>query len=475
MQIFPANNIWNTPVDSLPVHPQSDAWLGVVGTAAKLRLDDVLPVNYVAGTTPFFNLPPTDESDGGGYPIPPLANIEVGSDLHCLIVQGSILYEIFNLRGGPAWVCDSAAKWDLGSNALRPDGWTSADAAGLPIFPGLLRYDEVLAGAVTHALRFTAPHTQGSGVYLWPARHYASHFSDGPPMGARCRLKASFDVSKFTQRMQVVLNGLKKYGAMLADNGQPWGMQKVDDPRWDAAEIVTLHNVLGASMEFVDASGLMTDSDSGAAGTPTPGVFVTDLMGRKNSVRLGAGLAVVNGALTVTGTPAAPPPVAIASIFVKADSTTQGNWKSVYGSEGSLVIGDGPKLPAYAAVTPLGNAAYTWLPLTADKRGLQVAAGRTASCWYSATSFMVDINLSDGKAHQVAAYFADWDGWGGGRSQLVEVLNASGAVLDSRTLFAFAGGQYLIWNLSGHVTLRLTNLNSQSNALITGLFFDPAH
>ncbi len=302
MQIFPVNNIWNTPVDSLPVHSQSAAYLSLIGTSAPLRLDDVMPVNIVTGV-PGAPLTITDQGDGGLYPIPSNVKIEAGEDAHALIIDQDtgILYEMFLLSGGPgAWVASSAAKWDLGSNALRKDGDTSADAAGLPITPGLLRYDEVLAGTVTHALRFTAPHTQGNGVYVWPARHYASHNPDGPPMGTRVRLMASFDVSTFTPRQQVILNGLKKYGAMLADNGMPWGMQKQDDARWDPNEIVGLHAVLGSAMEVVDCSSLMNDPNSGAAGTLPPGILATDQLGRPTAITLGPGLKIVNNALILS-------------------------------------------------------------------------------------------------------------------------------------------------------------------------------
>ncbi len=474
MQIFPANNIWNTPVDSLPVHQQSAAWLALVGTAAPLRLDDAMPVNIVTGV-PGVQLTITDQGDGGLYPIPSSVKIELGSDGHALIIDQDtgILYEIFLLSGAPgSWQASSAAKWDLGSNALRKDGDTSADAAGLPITPGLLRYDEVAAGAVTHALRFTAPHTQGLGVYLWPARHYASHNPDGPPMGARVRLKASFNIASFSPDQQTILNGLKKYGAMLADNGMPWGCQKVSDSRWDGVGIAALHAVLGASMEFVDTSRLMSDPDSGAAGTPLPGVFATDLLGRRNAVGLGAGLAIVGGKLSVVGaTPAPPPVVPLSGPFVKLDTITGGSWQGVYGTDGYNVIMADQKYPGYVMVTPVNYQPYSW-GSTRDPRGLQKSIDRIAACWYSPTSLSLDVNLTDGKPHQVAIYCIDWDGNGGGRSQKVEVLDAGGNVLDSRLLSGFGGGIYLVWNLSGHAVIRITNLNPASNCLVSGIFFD---
>lgn len=487
-QLFRANNIWNTSVDNLPIHAQSDAWLALVGTTAKLRIDDAIPVNLVSGSTPLVRVSgmASPDTDSGGWPITATSMIEggaapgqpgpAGTDSHFLAVDPSkgILYEIFALGGTPgSWTGYSGAKWDLASNALRTDGYTSADAGGLPILPGLLRYDEVAAGAVTHALRFTAPHTLGNGAYIWPARHYASRNNDGPPMGARVRLKGNFDTSGFSPKVQIILAGLKKYGAMLADNGMSWGMQFASDPRWDLADLATIHNILGASMEFVDASGLMTDPNSGAAGTPMPGVFATDLLGRSNVVPLGAGLAIVNGALAVVGSAPVVPPV-IASIFVKTDTITAGSWKGVYGADGSLVVGDTSRLPSYATATPSGAAAYTWASPTTDKRGLQRVADRVAACWYSGTTFSIDLTFTDGKSHQVALYFMDWDNYSGGRRQLVEVLDVSGAVLDSRSLSGFGSGTYLVWNLSGHVTIRMTNNNPASNAVVNGIFFDPA-
>src|SRR5262249_9589352 len=154
----------------------------------------------------------------------------------------------------------------LNSNALRPDGWTSADGAGLAMTPGVLRYDEVAAGAVRHAIRFTAPNT-AYAYYVWPARHYSSHKNgDLPPFGTTVRLKAGFNIGPYPQRLQVIMQGLKKYGAILADNGIPWGCQHDSDPRWNADELLMLHSILhGSDFEVVDESGLVSDPDSGQA------------------------------------------------------------------------------------------------------------------------------------------------------------------------------------------------------------------
>jgi hypothetical protein len=305
--VFPASNIWNTRIDSLPADPQSAAFVATMGgSSTHLRLDDVLPIN----TSPAEPLVAVGGlampgSDPGGYLIPPGVQIEAGSDAHALVVDTTncILYEIYLLTGAPgAWAGGSGAKWDLRSNALRTDTWTSADAAGLPITAGVLRYDEVLSGQVNHALRMTTTPTLGF-TYLWPARHYASHDTDSgvPQMGQRFRLQASFDISGFTPRMQVILQALKTYGAMVADNGLAWAMQHDQDLRWDPNELLTLHNIPGTNMEAVDATVLQVDPNSGATSLVPNSLFVSDALGRPNQLPLGSGLAVQNGVIVATG------------------------------------------------------------------------------------------------------------------------------------------------------------------------------
>jgi hypothetical protein len=267
-----------------------------------LRCDDTYTINIVPPGTPLVpvNFSGNTQSDPGLYAIPNNAIVESGSDAHCLCLDpvAGILYELFGTSGGPgAWVCGSAAKWDLASNALRPDTWTSADAAGLPMTPGVLRYSDILAGSVNHCLRFTCSPTFDS--YQWPARHYASHdqTATDPMMGQRFRLNAGFDVSSFSPNMQIVLNGLKTYGCMVADNGMTWGMQHDQDPRWDPNDLVTLHNVLGSNMEAVDVSSLMVDPNSGATTVVPNSVFMGDAIGRANAVPLGIYLEVQAGKL----------------------------------------------------------------------------------------------------------------------------------------------------------------------------------
>jgi hypothetical protein len=214
-----------------------------------------------------------DESDPGPYPIPADPPIEGGpqadGDRHILIVQEEtcLLYELYDAwpTGDGGWEAGSGAIYDLRANDLRPAGWTSADAAGLPILPGLVRYDEVAAGEITHAIRFTAPETQRA--YVWPARHFASDLTDEryPPMGQRFRLRAGYDLSGFAPQAQVILRAMQRYGIILADNGSPWYVSGVPDERWDNDVLHQLDRLTGDDFEAVDVSSLMVDPDSARA------------------------------------------------------------------------------------------------------------------------------------------------------------------------------------------------------------------
>ena len=283
--IFPSNNIWNTPVDNLPVDSHSEAWVNTIGRSTHFHMDFGpgtydggpigIPYNVVIGSIPkvivsFVEYP--SESDAGPYPIPASPKIEYGSDHHLLIVDSSTctLYEIYHASySSNAWQGGSGAIWDLHSNALRPDTWTSADAAGLPILPGLLRYEEVASGAINHAIRFTASQTNG---YIWPARHQTSNdpsHPEIPPMGARFRLKASFDISTYSPEMQVILRAMKIYGIILADNGSSWFISGTPDEGWGTNGNDILHDfglsLTGNDFEAVDSSGLMLNPNSGEA------------------------------------------------------------------------------------------------------------------------------------------------------------------------------------------------------------------
>ena len=267
--MFPADNPWNTRVDSLPVASNSDPIIASIGAGTGLHPDFGsgkwaggligIPYNVVDGTTikkwTKLKFQYADESDPGPYPIPKKVHIEHGGDRHALILDTSAckLYELFGLKGKKA---GSGAIWSLGSNSLRPDGWTSADAAGLPLLPGLARYDEVAAGSIDHALRFTAQHTRKA--HVWPARHDASSLTDPnlPPMGLRLRLKASFDINGFPPQARVVLEALKRYGMMVADNGSNWYISGAPDPGWSNDDLHTLGRVKGSDFEVVDPASI---------------------------------------------------------------------------------------------------------------------------------------------------------------------------------------------------------------------------
>ena len=280
---FPADNVWNARIDRLPVHARSADYIATIGPDVGLHPDFGsgtweggpigIPFAAVPGSQPLVSVSfeYADESDPGPYPVPPDAPVEGGpqssGDRHVLIVDRDRcrLYELYAAYPQPdgSWRAGSGAVFDLRSNALRPAIWTSADAAGLPILPGLVRYEEVAAGAIRHAVRFTASRTQKA--FTWPARHYASSSTDPtrPPMGQRLRLKAGFDVSPFPARVQVILNALKTYGLILADNGSSWFVSGVPDERWDNDELRLLNEVHGHDFEAVDVSSLMIDPNSG--------------------------------------------------------------------------------------------------------------------------------------------------------------------------------------------------------------------
>ena len=262
--VFPSSNVWNRDISGLPVASNSDAMVSAIGRSDYLHPDfdaigDGIPFNIVNSSTPTYTVSfqYADESDAGPYPIPASPRIEAGSDRHLLSLDLNQckLYELYDaVSSGSGWSAGSGAVFDLRSNALRPAGWTSADAAGLPIFPGLVRYDELLTGSIDHAIRFTAPDTCG---YIYPARHLTADPCSGlPPMGLRVRLKASVDISSFGPHAQIVLTALKRYGMILADNGSPWFIGGSPDSRWNDDEMHQLQNLTGVDFEVVDTSGL---------------------------------------------------------------------------------------------------------------------------------------------------------------------------------------------------------------------------
>ena len=275
--IFPASSHWNQRVDRLPVHPRSDAIVRAVGHGENAHADfgsgrwDGGPIGipYVIAGRDQPRVPVrfqyASESDRGSYPIPRDAPVEGGrradGDRHVIVVDRDRcvlheLYAAYPLDGGRRWRAGSGARWDLRSNRLRPRGWTSADAAGLPILPGLARYDEVRRGRIDHALRITVPRTRRAFVY--PARHFASDSDDPslPAMGQRVRLRRDFDASRFPPQARVVLRALKRYGALVADNGSAWYVSGAPSPGWDNDDLHSLHRVRGGDFEVVDTSSL---------------------------------------------------------------------------------------------------------------------------------------------------------------------------------------------------------------------------
>jgi hypothetical protein len=271
-EIFPASSVWNKRVDNLPRHKRSGKIVKAIGANLHVHADFGegewdggpigIPVTVVDGSqaTSWVDFHYDEESDPGPYPIPPDVAIEGGPDAngdrHAIIVDrdSCTLYELFDLW--PAWEAGSGAIWNLSSNALRPHGWTSADAAGLPILPGLARHDEVARGVIDHALRFTVRRSRRA--YVYPARHFASSSTNRnlPPMGLRLRLRANFPVGSFPPQARVILRALKRYGMIVADNGSSWYISGVPDEGWSNEQLRSLHRVRGSDFRVVDTSKL---------------------------------------------------------------------------------------------------------------------------------------------------------------------------------------------------------------------------
>jgi hypothetical protein len=275
--VFPADNHWNLRVDRLPVHPNSDAIVRSIGAGDTMHADfgsgryEGAPIGIPYRTVPRrqrrvpVSFDYASESDRGRYPIPRRVPIEGGrssdGDRHVIVVDRSRcrLYELFDAHprnGGTRWHAGSGAIFNLRSNRLRPRGWTSADAAGLPILPGLARYPEVRRGRIDHALRFTASRTRRAFIY--PARHFASSLTgaDLPAMGQRLRLKRGFGIARFPRQSRIVLRALKRYGMILADNGSSWYVSGAPHRGWDNDDLHSLHGVPGRAFEVVDSSRL---------------------------------------------------------------------------------------------------------------------------------------------------------------------------------------------------------------------------
>jgi hypothetical protein len=423
--ILPPDNIWNTPVDTLPILSNSSAMVTTIGASTGLHAD------FGSGTwnggpigIPFITVPGTqtkypatfyypDESDPGPYAIPLNAPIEGGSnstgDRHAIAVDtdNCVLYELYDAHPQTSsWSAGSGAVFDLRSNALRPAGWTSADAAGLPIMPGLVTYDEVLTGEIKHAIRVTAPQTRQA--YVWPARHYASSLTGTqyPRMGERFRLKASFDVTPYPSEVQVILRAMKRYGIMLADNGSSWFISGQPDGRWNDSNLHTLGQVLGSNFEAVDATVLELDPNSGAAAqngvtvtvapssatvrTTRSRVFSATVTGAPNTViwsvnginggNTVAGLIDTGGVYTAPTVVPNPP-----AVTIRATSTTA---PTASGSASATII----PLPTISSVSPAPVTAGTF---TLTVTGAGFIAGSVVSFDSSAlpTTFVSSTQL----------------------------------------------------------------------------------
>ena len=279
-QVFPPDNPWNQDISNQPLDPNSARLIAAIGPDDRLHPDfgtvyrgapNGIPYVVVGGSQPPVRINLTSyasESDPGPYPVPRDAPIEGGpnsdGDRHVLVIDRDNwkLYEMFSARPNPTgtvWAAASGAVFDLKSNAMRPEGWTSTDAAGLPIFPGLVRYDEVFEQReIRHALRFTVKRSRRG--YVAPARHHAGHDDDPglPPMGMRVRLKASFDISSYSPSNQVILRALKRYGMFVADNGPSWFLSGAPDPRWSDEDLGLLKNIKGFNFEVVKMGRVFT-------------------------------------------------------------------------------------------------------------------------------------------------------------------------------------------------------------------------
>jgi hypothetical protein len=292
--MLPADNVWNTDISNLPVERHSPQWMASMNSSTTFLHPDFgpsgdpnnpygMPFTVVPNGHQFVNVSflYDSESDHAPYPFGPDTPIEGGQsasgDRHAIMIDPATctLYELYDAHyssGGST--AGSGAIWNLRSDALRPATWTSADAAGLPIMPGLLRYDEVQSGSITHAIRMTAQMTDTS--FLWPARHQAGTRDDPnlPPMGARFRLRASFDVSGYSPQAQVVLRAMQHYGLILADNGSNWYFGGTADPAWPLSLVDELKTIPASAFDAVDESSLVVNPDSGQAGllnAPGPG------------------------------------------------------------------------------------------------------------------------------------------------------------------------------------------------------------
>jgi hypothetical protein len=362
-QIFPLDNAWNTDISAALVHPDSAAYI------ANINSNGGTTLHADFGSDPTYGIPYTtvtgtqakrsvifdyaDESDVGPYPIPPNPPIESGSDHHILIIETTncILYELYDASYvSSQWYAGSGAIFNLGSNALRPDGWTSADAAGLPILPGLARCDEANSGTITHALRFTVDSTQRA--YIYPATHFASSITDTsyPPMGLRLRLKADYDLSGLTGQALAVAHALQTYGMILADNGSNWFISGENNPDcWNDDQLNALKDIPGTAFDVI-----VSPQPPSEVRVPTRNAFDT-----------------------------ATPTLTWSRIAWAVQYQIQISNQSQFPS-GNATLGDTVEANAlsYTALSPLANGVYYWRVRALDTTG-------TPSAWSAVETFSI--------------------------------------------------------------------------------------
>jgi hypothetical protein len=384
--LFPADDVWHADVSSLPVHARSAAWIASMGGPDRRLHPDFgpndgggqpygIPYSVVSGSTQKVSVTFDygDESDPGPYPFGPSTPIEGGSDAHALVVDKDhcTLYELYaaSWNGGHP-TAGSGAIWDLKTNALRPSGWTSADAAGLPILPGLLRRDEVAGGDVDHAIRLTAAQTDRS--FLWPARHQAGSAANPslPPMGAWFRLKAGFDLSPFRPDTQVVLRAMQRHGLIVADNGSNWYFTGTSEPGWDTGLLDQLKTIPAGAFEAVDASSLMADPNSGrvaSAQAPSPVTTTTARPATPTTSRPKATTTTRPKATPTTAVPPTTAPVTTTSVAPTPDpasTTTTGTLSEAIGPVEPHPPGDDSK--------PGRRGRWVWVAVLAGSAGAVV-------------------------------------------------------------------------------------------------------
>jgi hypothetical protein len=408
--MLPADNVWHADVSHLPVDANSATYIASAGASAPVHADFGsgtwngapigIPYNVVAGTQAAVpvSFDYADESDAGPYQVPVNPQIEGGpsstGDRHVIVVdkdtcQLAELYSAYPQADG-SWHAGSGAIWSMTSDALRPAGWTSADAAGLPILPGLVRYDEVASGTIDHAIRVTLPATDAR--YVWPARHQAGTANPAlAPMGERLRLKASFDISGYSAANQVILTALKRYGAIVADNGSAFYISGAPDPRWNNDDLHLLGQVNGSDFEAVNESSLMVDPNSGATATASTTATTTTLTSAPNPSTVGQPVTLTASVSAAGSGPSAPSGVvqfkdgttALGSATLAAGQATWSGATLTAGTHSITASYSGDAAFAPSTSTPLSQT------VTAVSRAIHLSAPNGGEVWVRGVSHTI--------------------------------------------------------------------------------------